>query len=230
MKERFLHFLFPEVCVICGKMLLDDERGFCHGCRERFDAFTDAPAAGFALMHVIESHFSGKNVLSSACCRYVFHQHSPLQKALHAMKYGGLYGLGLDFGRDLGYWISSVLPPSGVDCLVPVPLHRLKHVERSFNQAEKIALGIAESFQKPVRTDLLARGRYTVTQTGLAIAARRKNLEGAFLASGKEVPPHVLLVDDVVTTGATVVAAAEALLRAGAKRVSVAALALAAKE
>lgn len=230
MKERFLHFLFPEVCVVCGKLLQLSERACCFQCSRTFDTFSDAHAAGHALMHTIESHFQGKCMFEGACCRYLFHQHDSLQKALHAMKYGGMYGLGEDFGRDLGRWISDAVPPESIDCLVPVPLHRLKHVERSFNQAEKIARGIAESFLIPVRTDLLERGRYTVSQTGLTVTARRKNLDGAFQTSGKEVPARVLLVDDVVTTGATVIAAADALIRGGARSVSVAALALAAKE
>jgi ComF family protein len=230
MNGRFFHFLFPEVCIVCGKLLMPSEYGCCSACRNSFEAFSDCTAAGHTLMHSIESHFRGKCPFERAFCQYVFHRHSPLQKVLHAMKYEGMYNLGVAFGRELGAWISDALPPESIDCLVPVPLHRLKHVERSFNQAEKIALGIAETFQKPVRTDLLLRGRFTVSQTGLHVTARRRNLDGAFKTPLPDMPARVLLVDDVVTTGATVVAAAEALRRGGAASVSVAALALAAKE
>lgn len=209
---------------------MPSEYGCCSACRNSFEAFSDCTAAGHTLMHSIESHFRGKCPFERAFCQYVFHRHSPLQKVLHAMKYEGMYNLGVAFGRELGAWISDALPPESIDCLVPVPLHRLKHVERSFNQAEKIALGIAETFQKPVRTDLLLRGRFTVSQTGLHVTARRRNLDGAFKTPLPDMPARVLLVDDVVTTGATVVAAAETLRWGGAASVSVAALALAAKE
>ncbi|MBM3162955.1 MAG: ComF family protein [Chlorobi bacterium] len=230
MSDRLFHFLFPEVCIVCGKLLMPFENGCCTACRNSFEAFSDCVEAGAVLMHSIESHFKGNCFFERAFCRYVFHRQSPLQKALHAMKYEGMYDLGVLFGRELGAWISDAVPPESIDCLVPVPLHRLKHIERSFNQAEKIALGMAETLQKPVRTDLLLRGRFTVSQTGLHVRARRRNLDGAFQTPLPDMPGRILLVDDVVTTGATVVAAAEALKRGGAASVSVAALALAAKE
>lgn len=230
MVGRFLHFLFPEVCIVCGRLLLVSGCGCCQDCRNGFDTFSDPAAAAHALVQTIRSHFQGRSVFDHACCRYLFHQRSLLQKALHTMKYHGVYALAIDFGRELGLWSRAVLPPEGVDCLVPVPLHRLKHVERSFNQAEKIAVGVGELYGKPVRTDLLERQRYTPTQTGLSAKARRKNLDGAFRTLSADMPARVLLVDDVVTTGATAMAAAEALLQGGVGSVSLVALALAAKE
>lgn len=231
MRSRLFHFLFPEVCIVCGKLLMPGEEGCCSDCIKGFEGFTDSRAAGHALMHSIRSHFSkGYTLIGECSCHYRYYRHSPLQKVLHAMKYEGTYTLCRSFGRDLGEWISDVIPPESIDCLIPVPLHRLKLVERSFNQAEKIAEGIAETYRKPVRTDLIQRCRYTETQTGLSVPARRKNLETAFKASREEMPERILLVDDVVTTGATVISAAAALKRAGAVTVSVAALALTIKE
>ncbi|WP_292000884.1 phosphoribosyltransferase family protein [Chlorobium sp.] len=231
MSAQLFHFLFPEVCIVCGQLLMPGEQGCCSGCKENFDAFPDSRAASHALMHSIQSHFSkGYGLFSQVACRYRYYRHRPLQKVLHAMKYEGMYTLGLAFGRELGAWIRDVIPPESIDCLVPVPLHRLKLVERSFNQAEKIAEGIAEIYMKPVRGDLLERCRYTLTQTGLPVAARRKNLDDAFRTSAESIPERILLVDDVVTTGATVVAAAETLKRAGAISITAAAIALTAKE
>jgi len=127
MSTRVFHFLFPEVCVVCGKLLMPRERGCCSDCKEGFDGFTDARAAGHMLMHSICSHFGkGDALLGQASCHYRYYRHSPLQKALHAMKYEGNYTLCRAFGRELGEWISEVIPPESIDALVPVPLHRLK--------------------------------------------------------------------------------------------------------
>ena len=231
MSARLFHFLFPEVCVVCGKLLMPREQGCCGECREGFDGFTDARAAGYMLMHSIRSHFvMGETLLSQASCHYRYSRHSPLQKVLHAMKYEGNYTLCRAFGRELGEWLSDVIQPESIDALVPVPLHRLKLIERSFNQAEKIAEGIGETFRKPVRTDLIERCRYTETQTGLSVSERRENLDAAFRIAAEAMPERILLVDDVVTTGATVVAAAAALKKSGVLAVSLAALALTIKE
>ncbi|ACD91207.1 MAG: ComF family protein [Chlorobium limicola] len=230
MKERLFHFLFPEVCIVCGKLLMPSEYGCCSSCMNAFETFPDCTAAGHTLLHSIESHFRGKCSFERAYCRYVYHRNSPLQKALHAMKYEGMFNLGKAFGRELGVWILDAVPSESIDCLVPVPLHPLKRIDRSFNQAEKIAEGMAEVFHKPVRSDILVRTVYTATQTGLAISERRKNLEGAFRTPLSDIPGRILLVDDVVTTGSTVVAAASALRNGGAGSISVAALALTGKE
>ena len=146
------------------------------------------------------------------------------------MKYEGLFNLGKYFGRQLGEWILSEGGAGDIDCIVPVPLHPLKKIERSYNQSEKIAEGIAQSLQKPLHRELLVRKRYTVSQTGLSAQERAKNIEGAFKVAQQVVCRHLLLVDDVVTTGATMVAAASALRQGGAERISLAAVALAIKE
>jgi len=230
MLEQQLHLLFPHVCLICRKLLLKGEEYCCSSCRAKFDPFTTPRAAEELLRRTIAEHFDETFLFEQGWCRYQFHKKSPLQQLLHAMKYEGLYNLGNSFGRQLGEWISSGADTADIECIVPVPLHRLKKIERSYNQAEKIAEGIAQSLQKPLQRKLLVRKRYTVSQTGLSAAERKKNPEGAFLVAKGVVGRHVLLVDDVITTGATMAAAASALREGGAERISLAAVALAIKE
>ena len=146
------------------------------------------------------------------------------------MKYEGRFNLGRSFGRQLGEWMLTDGRAGDIECIVPVPLHPLKKIERSYNQSEKIAEGIAQSLQKPLRRELLVRKRYTVSQTGLSALERKKNPQGAFLVAKGFAERHLLLVDDVVTTGATMAAAASALRQGGAERISLAAVALAIKE
>ena len=230
MREELLHLVFPHVCVVCQSLLLPGEAYCCHGCIEEFDAFSTPRAAEQVLRQTIATRFGGNFNFERGWCRYLFHKESTLQEALHAMKYEGLFNLATAFGRQLGEWMLSGEDPLQIECIVPVPLHPLKKIERSFNQAEKIAEGIGHSLHLPVRAELLLRKRYTLSQTGLSASMRKKNLAGAFQAKKAIAGCHVLLVDDVVTTGATMAAAADALRRAGAETLSLAAIALAAKE
>jgi len=228
--EQLLHLLFPNVCVLCRQLLLPSEKGCCSSCMTDFDPFNNSLEAEQVLRHVITSNFGETFRFERGWCRYQFHKKSPLQHAIHAMKYEGLFTLGTMFGRQLGEWMLSCGDIGDIECIVPVPLHHLKKIERSYNQSEKIAEGIGKTLQKPVMPELLVRKRYTVSQTGLSAAERKKNPEGAFYVAKSVTVRHVLLVDDIVTTGSTLAAAASALLQTGVEKVSFAALALAVKE
>ncbi len=230
MHEHLLHLFFPHVCLLCRKQLLPGEEHCCSSCQAEFDPFSTPLAAEELLRHTIFSHFGETFLFERGWCRYQFHRKSPLQQVLHAMKYEGLFNLGRSFGRQLGEWMLTEGGAGDIECIVPVPLHPLKKIERSYNQSEKIAEGIAQSLQKPLRRDMLVRKRYTVSQTGLSALEREKNIEGAFQVAKGVVAGHLLLVDDVVTTGATMSAAASALRHGGAERISLAAVALAIKE
>lgn len=117
------------------------------------------------------------------------------------------------------------------DVLIPVPLHKAKFRERGFNQAECIARGIADRTGWRVEPNALIRKRYTQTQTKLDIAERQKNMEDAFTVPPKRKPlvsgGTCVVVDDVITTGATILACADALLAAGARTIIAASAALA---
>ena len=230
MLEQLLHLLFPNVCVLCKTLLTSSEEGCCSSCMTDFDPFNNSLEAEQVLRHVITSRFGETFQFERGWCRYQFHKKSPLQKALYAMKYEGLFTLGTMFGRHLGEWMLSCGDIGDIECIVPVPLHHLKKIERSYNQSEKIAEGIGKTLQKPVMPELLVRKRYTVSQTGLSAAERKNNPVGAFHVARSVTMRHVLLVDDIITTGSTLAAAASACLQAGVERVSFAAVALAVKE
>jgi competence protein ComFC len=230
MRDQLLHLLFPDVCLLCRKLLLPEEKNCCSSCQAEFDPFSSPAVAEELLRRTIASHFGEEFMFERGWCRYQFHKKSPLQQVLHAMKYEGLFTIARSFGSQLGEWMLAGEDTGDIDCIVAVPLHSLKKIERSYNQSEKIAEGIAQALQKPLRRELLVRKRYTVSQTGLSAQERKKNPEGAFQLGKGAVGRHVLLVDDVVTTGATMAAAASTLRKGGAEKVSLAAVALAIKE
>jgi ComF family protein len=144
----------------------------------------------------------------------------PLRRALHALKFRGRRSL----ARPLADLICEQCLPvlrAGGEVLVPVPLARARLRERGFNQAELIAERLGAALDLPVRRRWLARVRDTAPQTDLAAAERMANVDGAFVAGSAVTGRHVILVDDVLTTGATSRACARALRAAGACRIDV---------
>ena len=153
-----------------------------------------------------------------------------MQRLVHALKYSGMTVVGSALGARVAASLREEEWPGGSALIVPVPLHRAKLRERGFNQADWIAAGMARFLGVPVARRLLRRCRYTQTQTHLDVPARGANVAGAFRVVRTETigaRVTVLLVDDVITTGATIGACAAALREAGAGRVYACAAALA---
>ena len=141
---------------------------------------------------------------------------APLDRLLPRYKFHGDLAAGRLLAQLMAQaWSGDVRPQA----LVPVPLHQARLRRRGYDQALELARPLATALDLPLRCDLLQRVRATAAQSELDAAARRRNLRGAFRAGARDLPAHVALVDDVMTTGATVHAAAEALRRAGVARV-----------
>jgi ComF family protein len=135
---------------------------------------------------------------------------------VHHLKYGGWWRV----TEPMAAAMRQLEPLTGRVCLIPVPLAPHRERDRGYNQSERLAAAIGALNGHPVRTDLLRRVRETSTQTALTPDERRANVAGAFEASRAARGLTLVLVDDVFTTGATLVAAAEALMSAGAARVA----------
>jgi ComF family protein len=230
MIEGLRHILFPEVCVSCRKLLDPAEKFICTTCFAEFNPFQGSWAGGEALKRLVREHFGEDQVPAEAWCLYPYRNSGHLHDALLALKYGGIFPIGTLLGRKLGELIVSCGNQGSFDGIVPVPLHPLKSIERTYNQAAKIAEGISGVLDVPVLEKVLVRQHYTDSQTGLTSTARRKNMHDAFLPGRRKCPNRVLLVDDVVTTGSTLTAAALALRQSGASSVAFATVALTEKE
>ncbi|MDG5765956.1 ComF family protein [Balneolales bacterium ANBcel1] len=217
-----LDLLYPVTCLVCGDRMQNGAH-LCHYCRDhafvRSDRGGMESEAGFILPDWIVVQES----------LWEFDKGGYLQDVLHQLKYGGLAALGRALGRSLGNTLlanSLLIPVAGVK-LLPVPLHPARQRKRGYNQAELIAEGAAGvTGSEVLNGNVMKRVKKTRTQTGLNAQKRRKNLDGAFRLEdpGRIRDERVLLIDDVITTGATVMALAQEI-RQDAKAVGIATVA-----
>ncbi|MDB4581985.1 phosphoribosyltransferase family protein [Draconibacterium sp.] len=195
------------------------------------ECWHDLPVTNFHLNeeNKVAQLFWGRIKVEYATSFFSYKKGSKYQQLIHYIKYKGLKELGIVTGQKFAYSLLESNYFKNIDVLVPVPLHPKKQKKRGFNQSELIARGMAEVLQKPVSRDNLYRDVFTATQTRKNRYDRWQNVEGIFNVkhpeefSGK----HILLVDDVVTTGSTLEACAHQLLKLENTKVSIATLAFA---
>ena len=220
--ESLLHLAFPHVCEGCGSDILDKNSELCLKC------FSSLPATNFHMYpnNPIEKMFWGRLPLANATAQYYFTKESLMQHLMHQVKYRGNKELGFYLGRLMGRALASANRFSDIDAIVPLPLFRLKEKRRGFNQATILCEGIAEVLDKPVLKSAVMRNAFTDIQTKKNRIQRWQNMEGRFqlLDAATIEGKHVLLVDDVVTTGATLEACGTELLKASNTKLSVATL------
>jgi ComF family protein len=173
--------------------------------------------------------FWGRVYLENATAFFAYNKGSNYQHLIHFIKYRGMNELGFITGQRFGIVLSASPAFQDIDVVVPVPLHPKKEKQRGYNQSEWIARGIADTLQKPVCVNILIRNIHTSTQTRKTRFERWENVEGIFTVHAPEnfEGKHVLVVDDVVTTGSTLEACANVLKKINGVKVSVATLAFA---
>lgn len=225
-KDSLMQIVFPHVCSGCGSDLLSVESTLCLRCIDAlpetdFEKHADNP---------VEKMFWGRINLESAGAAYYFTKESLVQHLMHQFKYKNNRELGLQLGRMMGYQLAH----SGrfnVDGLIPLPLFPGKEKKRGYNQSVLLCEGIAESLNVPVWNDVIIRPEHTETQTKKGRIERWKNMEGKFFLINTEKieGKHLLLVDDVVTTGSTLEACGNELLKAANSKLSIATLCFASR-
>ena len=228
MKSLFtnlLNLLYPNLCIICNESLIRGETIICLKCLH------EMPKTNYHLEpdNTVEKRFWGKVPVHCATSYFHFYKGSPFQKLLHELKYRGNKEVGLVIGKHAAIDLLDSPDFCSVDVIVPVPLHPKKYAKRGYNQSEWIAKGLAEILKKPIDTTHLMRIRENTTQTRKSIFDRYQNTTGIFVLNDKTVfrKQHVLLVDDVLTTGSTLEACMLALLDTDYIKISVFTLAIA---
>ena len=220
-----LHLVYPNVCIICQSPLTPDETYICSNCQNEFDAFLLPNESTTDMLTSLQNCFPNQTVISDALSLYRFYKQGKLQSLVHAIKYDGFSRIAVEQGRRLGEVILRERPNAKFDFIVPMPLHKLRKIERGYNQAERLATGVSEIVGAPV-SELAQRTRYTSTQTGFSLEGRKRNIKNAFQCPSKLNGEHLLLIDDVFTTGSTMLECAKTLKESGAGNITIATLAV----
>ena len=227
MLRAVLHLFYPHVCAGCGSDIIDDANLLCLHC------INSLPHTNFAAHanNPVEKIFWGRLPLTSASSEFYFAKGTILQHLIHEFKYKGNKDVGMYLGALMGSSFMSNNRFAKIDALVPLPLYDDKERKRGFNQAAILCKGMSEIMGIPVITGNVIRKRFTETQTKKHRAQRWENVEGSFEISNRLQlkGKHLLLVDDVVTTGATLEACGREILNINEVQLSVATLAYASR-
>ena len=221
--DDFISLLFPRLCYGCGNHLMRNETLICTECyilipRTNYHLKPDNP---------VSQLFWGRCNIERASAFSFYTRDSRIRKLIHQLKYKGIKEIGSELGRIYGNTLKSSEFLKEIDLIIPVPLHPSKKRQRGFNQSDLIADGLSESTGIPVDSGILVRKTVTKTQTRKSRYDRWTNVQDIFKVAGEDglKDMHILLVDDVITTGSTIEACANELLKGDNIKVSVAALA-----
>lgn len=223
----FLSLIYPRQCEACGNTLLDEEKYICIQCLVNLPKSKNTIKRGNEILNVL----AGRVLLESANYLYSFEKKGAVQNLLHAIKYQDQKELASYLGELLAKEMLEQVQSQTIDYLIPIPLHAKKQKKRGYNQSEFFASGISKQIHKPILTKILIRTIETSTQTKKRKYQRWENVEGIFKLQQPEQlqNKHILLVDDVVTTGATIEAAWQVLKEVEGLKISVASIAFAQK-
>ncbi len=221
----FLNLFYPKTCEACGNILLKNENFLCTRC------LAELPYTNYhkTADNPIEKLFWGRIFIFSATALFKFHKKSRYQKLIHKLKYKGKKEIGFFLGQLFAYEIKNAPKFNDLDFVIPVPLHPKRYKERGYNQAEWIAMGICDVLNTKLSADNLYRKVATQTQTKKTRLERWKNVNSIFdLKNTDEFKnKHILLVDDVITTGSTLESCAETLQKAENIKISIGTIAVA---
>ncbi len=221
-----INIFYPDLCAACDAILVRGETGICAACvlelPRTFDETnpTDSRTAKI---------FAGRIPVKYACALFAFQKQSKVQELLHRIKYESRREAGETCGALMAETFNVNSRFNEIDLVIPVPLHPKKLAKRGYNQAEVVARGVGEQLNKPVLPKALERVHYNDSQTTKGRMSRMESVEGLFRVrlADQLKNKHVLIVDDVITTGATIESCIQPLLAVPGITVSIAALAAA---
>lgn len=223
--DDFLSLLFPRSCEICGNSLCKNETLICTYCLGKLP---------YTHWHKDEENplyavFWGKIPVQGVTAMFYFHHGNRVQTLLHKFKYKDVRELGIYVGKRYGTQLKDASPFDDVDLVIPVPLHPKKQKIRGYNQSEMFALGLAQTMNIEAVSNNLFRKIASETQTRKTKIERWENVKDIFGVTNPDelIGKHILLVDDVITTGSTLEACASVLLEIPDLKISVAAIAAA---
>jgi len=216
-------FFLPRICPGCNIKISDHNEPVCSDCLNSIQT-ADSDRIDFEF----KKNFDSSKVIKDFHSKYIFETDKTLQHIIHALKYNRQFKLGMFLGKILGEEIRS--KKWSIDLIIPVPIHHLRKAERGYNQTDYVAKGLSSSLKIPYSTKLLKRKRHTESQTKLNMNERAQNVSNAFKVSAtkKVKGKNILLVDDICTTGATLLECAVVLHNVGAASIYASSIAIAA--
>ncbi|RYY09058.1 MAG: ComF family protein [Chitinophagaceae bacterium] len=221
--DSLTHLFFPHICAGCGSDVISQHQLLCLACTTRL------PLTGYyeRADNPVEKTFWGRLPVQHAASYLYFNKDSIVQQLMHQFKYKGREEIGLYFGKKMGAALLSSGRIQPADYLVPLPLHPARQRKRGYNQAEVLCRGMSETLGIPVLPGAVTRNAETSSQTRKSRISRWDNMSGKFSVPDPEKlqNKHVILVDDVVTTGATLEACGQELMKAQGLLLGIATLA-----
>jgi ComF family protein len=221
----FVSLLFPELCAACQASLVANEIIICSDCRYNL------PYTNFHLQadNIVARQFYGKINIEAAYALYYFNKGGKVQNLMHHFKYKGMQQIGDLLGNIAGSQLIENPIFNTVDLIIPVPLHKSRLKERGYNQSTSFANGLAQKLNTVVEDNNLQRTVATDTQTHKSRFARFENMQDVFVVKhpDKLANKHILLVDDIITTGSTLEACGMELLKIPGLTLSIATIAYA---
>ena len=204
-----VHLIFPEVCLICASELSRREKNICSVCNSEIHTTN---YQFFSESTPMDQLFWGRISIQNTYAHLFFHENKGARKILFSLKYQNNPEIGFHFGAQMAIAIAQISGFQSAEVFIPVPLHPKKQFIRGYNQSEQIAKGIAEALGKPCKTQLIRRAKHSTSQTKKSRFQRWENVDGSFqVSSSIRNYKHVVLVDDVITTGATIESIAQSL-------------------
>lgn len=209
--KNIVALFFPELCFTCECPLIKNEYAICTSCRNELPLtnFTNSPE------NIIEKRFYGLIELKEATALFYFHKNHMVQKLIHQLKYKGHQEIGKLLGNWLGHEIVTGNRFKNIDVIIPVPLHKKKLLKRGYNQLTVFCETLSNQLNVPVNSSALIKVQQRDSQTKKSKFNRWKNMTEQFeLANSADLNgTHILLVDDIITTGATITNCAKVLFK-----------------
>lgn len=214
--NHFFDFFLPRFCTACGIKLDADVEFVCRDCFAKIKLADDK----FISEEFNRKFFKDKTITDFHPF-FIFEKDNVFQKIIHSIKYSENFRLGIFIGEKIGEGLKDKIIQWAPDFILPVPLHHLKKAERGFNQSFFIAKGISKACGVPVKRNIIKRNRFTPSQTQFNLHERKENMRGAFVIKRNINlrDKKIILVDDVITTGATISECGKILLDSGAKKI-----------
>jgi len=226
--DDFISLFFPHLCYACDDALRKNEDVLCSIC------LNSLPKTDFHLKkeNPVTKLFWGRANLQAATAYYFFHKGDKVQHLIHQLKYKSARKVGIFIGEQMGIELKNSDVFSSVNIIVPVPLHPKKEKQRGYNQSEMFGVGLSRTLRRPMNKNILYRKQFTASQTRKTRSERWENVENVFAVHNPDAfaGKHLLLIDDVITTGSTLESCIHALETIPDVKISIAAMATAMNE